>query len=163
MPANTAKKKSHAVSNKDHFVYEDGTVSISYPALLLARGPLPVVEFTNYRADGLHVELAFRPCLEAAKGRPDDVVHIYAVSPQVEICQLVASVWRQDGQTTFDLPDPSKETATPVIFYLYAIVEAATTACIPTLSAAEKQTNKQHRNINRHVSLSIFIGTITVN
>lgn len=28
--------------NKDHFVYEDGTVRINYPALLLARGPLPV-------------------------------------------------------------------------------------------------------------------------
>jgi len=149
--------------NKDHFVYEDSTVRINYPALLVARGSLPVVEFTSCRSDGLHVELAFRPCLDDHKARPDDVVHIYAVSPQVEICQLVASVWRQDGQTTFDLPDPSKETATPVIFYLCAIVEAATTACIPTLSAAEKQTNKQHRNINRHVSLSIFIGTITVN
>lgn len=149
--------------NKDHFVYESGTVRVNYPALLVARGPLPVVEFTSCRANGLRVVLTFQPCLDAAKARPDDVVHIYAVSPQVEICQLVASVWRQDGQTTFDLPDPSKETATPVIFYLYAIVEAATTACIPTLSAAEKQTNKQHRNINRHVSLSIFIGTITVN
>lgn len=149
--------------NKAHFVYEDGSVSINYPALLLARGPLPVVEFTSCRADGLRVSLAFRPCLDAPKARPDDVVHIYAVSPQVEICQLVASVWRQDGQATFDLPDLSEETGDPVNFYLYAIVESASTACIPTLSVAEKQTNLQHRNLNRRVSISVFVGTVTVN
>lgn len=146
--------------NKDHFVYDNGTVRINYPALLLARGPLPVVEFTCCRADGLRVSIAFRPCLDAPKARPDDVVHIYAVSPQVEICQLVASVWRQDGQASFDLPDLSEETANPVSVYLYAIVESATTAGTPTLSAAEKQTNKQHRNINRRVSLSVFVATI---
>lgn len=146
--------------NKDHFVYEDGTVRVNYPALLLARGPLPVVEFTGYRADGLRVSLSFRPCLDASKARPDDVVHIYAVSPQVEICQLVASVWRQDGQASFDLPDLNEETADPVTYYLYAIVESATTAGTPTLSAAEKQTNKQHRNINRRVSISSYIGQI---
>ena len=145
--------------NKDHFVYEDGTVRINYPALLLARGPLPIVEFTSCRADGLHVELAFRPCLDAPKARPDDVVHIYAVSPQVEICQLVASVWRQDGQATFDLPDEMDKAT----FHLYAIVEAANTACIPTLSPDEKRADKSHRNINRRVSPSIFIGTINVN
>lgn len=146
--------------NKDHFVYEDGTVRINYPALLLARGPLPGVEFTCCRADGLRVELAFRRCLDAPKARPDDVVHIYAVSPLVEICQLVASVWRQDGQAAFDLPNLSEETADPVSFYLYAIIESATTAGTPTLSAAEKQTNKQHRNINRRVSISSYIGQI---
>lgn len=146
--------------NKDNFVYEDGTVRVNYPALLLARGPLPVVEFTGCRADGHRVALAFRPCLDDPKARPDDVVHIYAVSPQVEICQLVASVWRQDGQAAFDLPDLSKETAAPVSFYLYAIVEAANTADIPTLSTAEKQANKQHRNINRHVSISVFVEKI---
>ena len=146
--------------NKDHFVYADGTVRVNYPALLLARGPLPVVEFTGCHADGLHVELAFRPCLDVPKARPDDVVHIYAVSPQVEICQLVASVWRQDGQAVFDLPDLGEETDAPVTYYLYAIVESTTTAGTPTLSAAEKQTNKQHRNINRRVSLSVFVATI---
>ena len=146
--------------NKDHFVYADGTVRINYPALLLARGPLPVVEFTGCRADGLHVALSFHPCLDAPKARPDDVVHIYTVSPQVEICQLVASVWRQDGQAVFDLPDLSEETDAPVTYYLYAIVESTTTAGTPTLSAAEKQTNKQHRNINRRVSLSVFVATI---
>lgn len=149
--------------NKDHFVYESGTVRINYPALLLARGPLPVVEFTSCRADGLRVSLAFRPCLNAPQSRHDDVVHIYAVSPQVEVSQLVASVWRQDGQAVFDLPDLSEETSDPVIFYLYAIVESASTACIPTLSAAEKKTNHQHCNINRRVSPSIFIGTVNVN
>jgi len=146
--------------NKEHFVYEDGTVRINYPALLLARGPLPVVEFTCCQADGLRVFLAFRPCLDAPKARPDDVVHIYAVSPQAEICMLMTSVWRQDGQAVFDLPDLSEETSAPVTYYLYAIVESATTAGTPTLSAAEKQTNKQHRNINRRVSLSVFVATI---
>ena len=144
--------------NKNHFVYEDGTVRINYPALLLARGPLPVVEFTCCQADGLRVFLAFRPCLDAPKARPDDVVHIYAVSPQVEICMLMTSVWRQDGQAVFDLPDLSEETTAPVTYYLYAIVESATTAGTPTLSAAEKQTNKQHRNINRRVSRSVFVA-----
>ena len=148
--------------NKDHFVYEGGTVCINYPALLLARGPLPVVEFTSCHTDGLRVALAFRPCIDAAKARPDDVVHIYAVSPQEEICQLVASVERQVGQATFDLPDLSEETTAPVAFYLYAIIESASTACIPTLSAAEKQTHKQHRNINRRVSNSIFINVISI-
>lgn len=149
--------------NKDHFVYDNGEVHINYPALLVAQGPLPMVDFARCHADGMHVELAFRPCLDATKARPDDVVHIYAVSPQVEICQLVISVWRQDGQAVFDLPDLSEESTAPVTFYLYAIIEAASTACIPTLSAAEKQQNKKHRNINRRVSPSIFIGTVTVN
>lgn len=171
--------------NKDHFVYEDGTVRINYPTLLLARGPLPEVEITSYHADGLHVELAFRPCLDVPKARPDDVVYIYAVSPQVEICQLVASVGkcesrvqsnldcfaemqhrsqrqRQVSQAIFDLPDLGEETAVPVTFYLYAIVESASTACIPILSAAEKQIHKQHRNINRRVSRSVFVGMITI-
>ena len=148
--------------NKDHFVYDNGEVHINYPALLVAHGPLPGVEFTGCQADGLRVSLVFRPCLDASKASPDDVVHIYTVSPQVEICQLVASVERQAGQTIFDIPGLSEETAA-VTFYLYAIVEAVSTACIPTLSAAEKQTNKQHRNINRSVSPSIFIGTVIVN
>lgn len=144
--------------NKDHFVYESSTVHINYPALLLARGPLPVVEFVSCCTDGLHVNLAFRPCLDASKARPDDVVHIYAISPQVEICQLVASVERHAEHVSFELPDFSEETTNPVTFYLYAIVESASTAFIPTLSAAEKQTNRQHRNINRRVSNSIFIN-----
>ena len=149
--------------NKDNFVYEDGAVRVNYPALLLVRGPLPVVEFTDCRVDGLHVELAFRPCLDAPKARPDDVVHIYVVSPQVEICMLMTSVWRQDGQAVFDLPDLNEETSAPVTYYLYAIVESATTAGTPTLSAAEKQTNKQHRNINRRVSLSVFVKELFLN
>lgn len=149
--------------NKDHFVYDNGEVHINYPALLVAQGPLPVVDFTSCHADGLHVELAFRPCLDAPKARPDDVVHIYAVSPQVEICQLVASVERQAGQTIFDLPDLCDETDAPIVFHLYAIVEAANTACIPTLSPYEKRADKSHRNIDRRVSPSIFISTVTLN
>ena len=107
-------------------------------------------------------------------------------SRRVEICQLVASVWRQDGQASFDLPDLGEETDAPVTYYLYAIVEAASTAGTPTLSAAEgatkserkenrftfpkcsgvdvvKQQDKKYRNINRRVSRSVFVGAVTMN
>ena len=148
--------------NKQHFVYDGGEVRINYPALLVARGPLSEVFVKNLHADGLHVEVSFHPHLEGSKARPDDVVHIYAVEPQVEICMLMTSVWRQDGHASFDLPDLSDETDAPKTFYLYAIVESASTAGTPTLSAAEKQQNKQHRNINRRVSRSVFVGTVIV-
>ena len=46
--------------------------------------------------------------------------------------------------------------------YEDGIVHINYSACIPTLSAAEKQTNKQHRNINRRVSNSIFINAIPI-
>ena len=141
---------------------------------------------THCHVDGLHVELTFQPRLEESKASRDDVVHIYAVEPQVEICQLVASVWRQDGRASFDLPDLSEETDASVNYYLYAIVEAASTAGTPTLSAAEgatkterkenrfsfpkcsgvdvvKQQDKKHRNINRRVSRSVFVGAVTMN
>lgn len=78
--------------NKDCFVYEDGVVHINYPALLFAQGPLPGVSITRCHTDGLHVELTFQHRLEESKAFRDDVVHIYAVEPKVEICQLVASV-----------------------------------------------------------------------
>ena len=93
----------------------------------------------------------------------------------MEICQLVASVWRQDGRASFDLPDLSEESEAAkhnsslrapqelVSYYLYAIVEAASNADTPTLSAAEKQQDKKHRNINRRVSRSVFVGTVTMN
>jgi hypothetical protein len=149
--------------NKDCFMYEGGVVRIDYPALLVGRGPLPEVNFTRCRAEGIHVEVSFTPFLEDSKAVSDDVVHIYAVEPQVEICQLVASVWRRDGQASFDLPDLSEESDVPLTFYLYAIVESASTAGIPTLSAAEKQRNKKHRNINRRVSRSVFVGTVIIN
>lgn len=38
--------------------------------------------------------------------------------------------------------------------------QAANTACIPTLSADEKRADKAHRNINRRVSPSVFIGVV---
>lgn len=71
-------------------------------------------------------------------------------------------------------------------FYLYAIVgscesraqnlaclsytemkqrsrrQAANTACIPTLSADEKRVDKAHRNINRRVSPSVLVGTVSL-
>ncbi len=150
-----------ACLNKEHFVYEDGKVLINYPALQLAVGPLPVVDFTRCHANGLHVEIDFEANFDDGKTRPDDVVHIYAVEPQVEICQLMASVCREDGHAAFNLPDLSDETNGKQTFYLYAIVEAANTAVTPTLSPDEKQRNKKHRNINRHVSRSVFVGTIT--
>ena len=110
----------------------------------------------------LHVELRFDPCIGPSHTRPDDVVHIYAVEFNVEVCELVASVERQSGSAAFDLPDLSDETDKPISFHLYAIVEAANTACIPTLSPDEKKSDKNHRNIDRRVSPSVYIGTITV-
>ena len=172
--------------NKERFTYASGKVTIDYPALQLAVGPLPIVAFTACHADGLHVELTFDTNLSADKARPDDVVHIYAVSPQAEVCMLMTSVERRSGQAAFDLPDLSDEIATEhenkstnkrtdkttelthsqinaFNYHLYAIVEAANTAPIPTLSADEKKANKLHRNINRRVSNSIYIGSITTN
>ncbi len=156
--------------NKPCFAYENGTVTIDYPRLRLSTGLVGRVEFPpcnhgkqrEATADGLHVELTFDPCLGPSHTRPDDVVHIYAVEFQVGVCELVAGIERQAGFVAFDLPDLGDKTNSPIIFHLYAIVEAANTACVPTLSPAEKKANKNHRNINRRVSPSIFIGTITL-
>ena len=156
--------------NKQCFIEEDGTVRIDYPRLMLSTGLVGRVEFLprnrgkqrKVSTDGLHVALQFDPCLGPSHTRHDDVIHIYAVEFKVEVCELVASVERQAGCVAFDLLDLSKETTAPVTFYLYAIVEAANTACIPTLSPDEKRADKTHRNIDRRVSPSIFIGTITV-
>lgn len=149
--------------NKDNFVYSNGQVHINYPALLLARGPLPAVGTGDIHTDGLHVDLTFHPNLHD-KARPDDIVHIYAVSPDADVCMLMASVERHSARAAFDLPDVSDEVATgqPLTFHLYAIVEATGTALIPTLSADEKKANRQHRNINRRVSPSLFLATVTV-
>ena len=147
--------------NKQCFVYENGKVHIDYPRLLLSTGPIARVDFTQCQSDGLHVNLTFSSCLDSTNSRPDDVMHIYAVEYQIEVCHLVASVERQTGRVSFDLPDLSEETEVAPTYYLYAIVEAANTACIPTLSPSEKKIDKSHRNINRRVSPSIFIGTIT--
>ena len=51
------------------------------------------------------------------------------------------------ASVAFDLPDLSDETDKPITFHLYAIVEAANTACISTLSPDEKKADKNHRNI----------------
>ena len=145
---------------------------IDYPRLLLSTGLVGRVEFLprnrgkqrKLSADGLHVELKFDPGLGPSHTRPDDVVHIYAVEYQIEVCELVTSVERQSGCVAFDLPDLSDDPdckGTPT-FYLYAIVEAANTARIPTLSADEKRADKNHRNIDRRVSPSVYIGKITV-
>ena len=174
--AKEAHKNGHVENNefanlnKQCFVYENGTVHIDYPRLLLSTGLVGRVEFLprnrgkqrKISADGHHVELRFDPCMDPSHTRPDDVVHIYAVEFHVEVCELVASVERQSGCIAFDLPDISDETSNPIVFHLYAIVEAANTACIPILSPDEKRTDKNHRNIDRRVSSSIFIGTVTV-
>lgn len=148
--------------NKQCFVYEDGTVHIDYPRLLLSTGPVGRIDFSQCRVDGLHVELSFVPCMGASHTRPDDVVHIYAVEFHAEICTLLASASRRDGCVAFDLPDlkDDPDCEPSPTFYLYAIVEAANTACIPTLSADEKRVDKSHRNINRCVSPSVFVGTV---
>ena len=99
--------------NKQCFTYENGTVIIDYPRLLLSTGPVGRVEFLprnrgkqrKISADSLHLELKFDPCLSPSHTRPDDVVHIYAVEFNVEVCQLDASVGRQSGNVAFDLPD----------------------------------------------------------
>jgi len=147
--------------NKCCFVYEDGGVRVDYRALQVASGPLPEVSFLTPVVDGLHVEVAFDPRLDLYNARPDDVVHLYAVEPLVEVCMPMVSVCRQDGRASFVLPDLSEECNGLPVFYLYAIVESASTATIPTLSAAEKQLYKQHRNINRRVSRSLFAGTVS--
>ena len=148
--------------NKQCFTYADGTVHIDYPRLILSTGPIARVDFTNCHVDGLHVELQFEPYIGANHANLDDVVFIYAVEFQVEVCQLVACVERRAASVAFDLPDLSEETGKPINYNLYAIVEAANTACVSTLSPDEKKADKNHRNINRRVSPSIFIGTITV-
>ena len=148
--------------NKQCFTYTDGTVHIDYPRLIFSTGPIARVDFTNCHADGLHVELQFEPYIGANHANLDDVVFIYAVEFQMEVCQLVACVERRAASVAFDLPDLSDETDNPITFHLYAIVEAANTACVSTLSPDEKKADKNHRNINRRVSPSIFIGTITV-
>ena len=148
--------------NNHLFLYEDGEVHVDYAALLVATGPLPVVDITEFHADGLHVEISYAPHLENYKSRPDDVVHFYAVSPEAEYCDLIDSVERPVGQASFDLPDLADETDTkqPPTFYLYAIVESALTAYISTLSADEKRAHKRHRNIDRKVSRSVYVGKV---
>ena len=148
--------------NNHLFLYEDGEVHVDYAALLVANGPLPIVDITEFHAEGRHVEITYAPHLENYKSRLDDVVHIYAVSPEAEYCDLMASVERIVGQASFDLPDLSDETGAKqsYTFFLYAIVESALTAYIPTLSADEKQVHKRHRNIDRKVSRSVFVGVV---
>lgn len=148
--------------NNHLFFYEEGEVHVDYAALQVSMGLLSGVEITGFHSDGLHVEITYAPHLENYKSRPDDVVHIYAVSPEAEYCDLMASVERPVGQASFDLPDLSDEpfTKQSPTFYLYAIVESAVTAYIPTLSADEKRTHKRHRNIDRKVSRSVFVGMV---
>ena len=150
--------------NSTLFVYAEGKVYVDYPALLVAKGPLPAIEITGFRHEGLHVDVSFNPDLDYNKARQDDIVHFYAVSPQADFCELTASVYRESGHATFDLPDLSDDpdcTEQPV-FYIYAITESIVTAGTPTLSADEKQANKRHRNINRKVSRSVFAGYVTL-
>lgn len=178
--AKEAHKNGHvennefAKINKQCFVYENGKVRVDYSRLILSTGPIDGVVFTQFKSEGIHVKLAYNPCQNSSHARPDDVVHIYAVEFNVEVCELVASVERQSGCVAFDLPDLSAETAATthnsslrapqelVSFHLYAIVEAANTACTSTLSPDEKRTDKNHRNIDRRVSPSIFIGTVAI-
>lgn len=146
--------------NSHLFVYEDGEVHVNYGALLLARGPLPVVGITGFRAEGLWVEVTYSPNLDHFRARADDVVHFYAVSPEAEYCNLMASVERPVGHVSFTLPDLGNNGKQKPTFYIYAIVESAVTAYVPTLSADEKRVHKRHRNIDRTVSISVHVGTM---
>lgn len=139
------KNNEFASINKHCFTYEEGSVHIDYPRLILSAGPIACVGFTSYRVDGLHVELLFDPCINIDHANPDDEVFVYAVEYQIEVCQLVACVERKAASVAFDLPDLSEETDNPITFHLYAIVEAANTACISTLSPDEKKADKNHR------------------
>ena len=78
--------------NKHCFTYDDGVVHIDYSRLLLSIGVVAQVEFTRRSVDGLHVELLFDPCINIDHANPDDVVFVYAVEYQIEVCQLVACV-----------------------------------------------------------------------
>lgn len=148
--------------NNHLFLYEDGEVHVDYAALQVASGPLPVVDITDFHFEGLHVEITYNPHLENYKSCLDDAVHFYAVSPDAEYCDLMASVERPVGHVSFDLPDLSNEpdTKRSPAFYLYAIVESSVTANVPTLSADEKRVHKRHRNIDRKVSRSVFVGVV---
>lgn len=137
-------------------------VHIDYPRLILSTGPITRVDFTSCHVGGLHVELQYDPCSIFDYAKPDDVVFIYAVEFQTEVCQLEACAERRTANVAFDLPDLSEKTDKPINFHLYSIVEAANTACVATLSSDEKKSDKNHRNINRRVSPSIFIGAITL-
>ena len=146
--------------NKDHFLYEDGTVHLKLS--LPAPRPWPPARGGVHRLPCRLPACQTRlpTSLDAPKVHPDDVVHIYAIFSQVEICQLVASIEQQAEHASSELPDLSEETTNPLTFYFYAIVESAPTAFIPTLSTVEKQINRQHRNTNRRVSNSIFINAL---
>ena len=74
----------------------------------------------------------------------------------------MASVSRKDGYVIFDLPDLNDDTDREDIptFNLYAIVEAANTAHIPTLSTNEKRADKILLNNIRRVSPSVFDGYV---
>lgn len=158
--------------NKRHFSYEAGRVSIRYQALLLSHGPLPAVSVAGCDIDGRQGMLTFHPELHADKARPDDVVHLYLLAPKADMCLLAASVERQAGTMAFELPDLSvdDEAAAPqprrsratkeAAFHMYLIVESAATAAIPTLTAAEKKACRNHRNIDRRVSSTVYVGAV---
>ena len=148
--------------NKECFAYEEGKVRIDYPRLRIAEGLVTKVDFTRCSVDGLHVELEFDPGSNVTHAHPDDVVFVYAVEFEEEVCQLVACVERRTGIAAFDLPDIREEAGKPVDYHLYAIVEAANTACISTLSPDEKKADKGHRNVDRRVSPSVYIGAVKV-
>ena len=76
---------------------------------------------------------------------------------QVEITS--ATIDKGILTVTFDSHIYGGKAADTIIYHLYAIVESANTACIPTLSPDEKKSDKNHRNIDRRVSPSIYIGT----
>ncbi len=148
--------------NKDCFVYEEGRVRVDYERLVVGTGPLPVVVVMGCKVKKGLVEVSLYPNMEDSRAKGNDVVHIYAVGPKVGVCELVASTERRTTMVSFELPVVGVETKGRKVFYLYAIVEAASTARINTLSTAEKVVEWRHRNINRRVSQSVYVGCVTV-
>lgn len=144
--------------NKECFEYENGRVRIDYAKLKVAYGYEGRVMVTEVSKKGRRVEVKFGTWQGEATARKTDVVHIYAVEPKQEVCELVASVEREAGVAEFELPEAEGQRGRRQTYYLYAMAEAENTADVPTMSADEKRWNKKHRNVNRKVSRSEFVG-----
>lgn len=146
--------------NNDCFKCEGGRVKIDYTGLKVAYGQVGEVRVSGVRHEGNRVKVRFGMWQPEEVASKTDVVHIYAVEPKEGLCELVASVERRAGAVEFELPVP--EGKGRWTYYLYAMAEAASTAGRPTLSADEKRADKGHRNINRRVSRSEFVGRVSV-
>lgn len=146
--------------NKECFGSEGGKVKIDYAGLKVSYGQVGEVRVSGVRREGNRVKVRFGMWQPEEVASKTDVVHIYAVEPKEGLCELVASVERCEGAVEFELPMP--EGRGRWTYYLYAMAETASTAGEPTVSADEKRADSGHRNINRRVSRSEFVGRVSV-